>query len=349
MIVAVSVVVPVHNASNFLNEAFESILSQTWKKSLEVSIFNDSSTDNSLEICKKWIPKFNKEGITVIINSNQNENPGGVGYAKNQAIKQSKGEYICFFDADDVMEPNRIECQLPIAKEDSTLIVGSCYFRFPEGSAKRYTNWNNMLSQEQLYTQIYTSFGPTIINPTWFCSREVFKKIGYFSEHQKGYPEDLDFFYRHLNSSGRVYKIDQILLQYRYNENGASFSVHEETIWKLRVEEIQRNVLKTWNEFTIWNAGKQGRKFYRSLDRIFQKKVIALCDVDSKKINKKFYTCELIKDEESGKSPKIPIVHFRDAKPPFVICVKLDLTNGEFEKNLNSLNLIEGKDYFHFN
>ena len=77
--------------------------------------------------------------------------------------------------------------------------------------------------------------------------------------------------------------------------------------------------------------------------------MIALCDVDSKKINKKFYTCELIKDEESGKSPKIPIVHFRDAKPPFVICVKLDLTNGEFEKNLNSLNLIEGKDYFHFN
>ena len=96
MIVTVSVVVPVHNASNFLKEAFESILSQTWKKSLEVSIFNDSSTDNSLEICKKWIPKFNKEGITVIINSNRNEILVGLDMQRIKQLNKVKENIFVF-------------------------------------------------------------------------------------------------------------------------------------------------------------------------------------------------------------------------------------------------------------
>jgi hypothetical protein len=43
-----------------------------------------------------------------------------------------------------------------------------------------------------------------------------------------------------------------------------------------------------------------------------------------------------------------PIVHFSEAKPPFVICVA-DRSEGELEKNIESLNLKEGKDYWHFN
>nr|XP_036853540.1 UDP-GlcNAc:betaGal beta-1,3-N-acetylglucosaminyltransferase-like protein 1 isoform X15 [Manis javanica] len=46
--------------------------------------------------------------------------------------------------------------------------------------------------------------------------------------------------------------------------------------------------------------------------------------------------------------PRVPILHFRAARPPFVICVKLDLTGGAFEDNLKSLGLQEGRDFIHF-
>lgn len=44
----------------------------------------------------------------------------------------------------------------------------------------------------------------------------------------------------------------------------------------------------------------------------------------------------------------VPIVHFSQVQPPVVICMKLDLTNGDFEKNLQSLQFVEGRDYILF-
>lgn len=113
-----------------------------------------------------------------------------------------------------------------------------------------------------------------------------------------------------------------------------------ETIWKYRISFLEERILKFWPKFTIWNAGKQGRKLYRSLSEENKSKVASFCDVDKKKIDKLSY---------NSKEGPIPIVHFSSAKSPFVICVKLDLTNGSFERNLESLNLIENIDYVHFN
>ena len=348
--VLVSVVIPIHNGSKFIDEAFDSICKQSWKKQLEVSIYDDCSTDDSYQKCILWKEKFERESIKIVIGKNLNLKPGGVGFAKNNAIKQSSGKFVCFLDIDDIMDQERIQLQLLKVEENENkmMIVGSGYTRIPEGSTKRYTEWSNSLNKSQLYTQIYTSFGPTIINPTWFCSRNIFDKIGFFQEDGKGFPEDLEFFYRHLDSGGELYKIDNCLLKYRYHSEAATFSVHENTIWDLRMEQIQKNVISKWDNFTIWNAGKQGRKFYRSLDTKNRKKVLALCDVDNKKINKGFYTCELIKGDD-GKPPKVPIVHFKEARKPFIICVKLGLSNGAFEDNLASLFLEEGKDFYHFN
>ncbi len=77
-------------------------------------------------------------------------------------------------------------------------LVGSCFTRTPAGSTERYTRWCNTLSPTQLHTQVtftpsptththwllqaFTAFGPTLIQPTWFCSRELVDKLGHFSE-----------------------------------------------------------------------------------------------------------------------------------------------------------------------
>nr|XP_020023715.1 UDP-GlcNAc:betaGal beta-1,3-N-acetylglucosaminyltransferase-like protein 1 isoform X3 [Castor canadensis]XP_020023716.1 UDP-GlcNAc:betaGal beta-1,3-N-acetylglucosaminyltransferase-like protein 1 isoform X3 [Castor canadensis] len=144
------------------------------------------------------------------------------------------------------------------------------------------------------------------------------------------------------------------------------------TIWTHRVHFLEEQALPRWASFTIWNAGKQGRRLYRSLTAASQHKVVAFCDVDENKIRKGFYCYEDTQGrfwhrpqgpclhEESKDSygqpislqerpkPRIPILHFRAAQPPFVICVKLDLTGGEFEDNLRSLHLQEGQDFLHF-
>ncbi|KAL4676863.1 hypothetical protein H8957_008485 [Semnopithecus entellus] len=161
----------------------------------------------------------------------------------------------------------------------------------------------------------------------------------------QGVPEDLLFFYEHLRKGGSVIRVDQSLLLYRYHLRAATHSVLEATIWTHRVHFLEEQALPRWAAFTIWNAGKQGRRLYRSLTAASQRKVVAFCDVDENKIRKGFYCHE---DSQERPKPRIPILHFRAARPPFVICVKLDLTGGAFEDNLRSLHLQEGQDFLHF-
>lgn len=94
------------------------------------------------------------------------------------------------------------------------------------------------------------------------------------------------------------------------------------TIWNLRMERIETIVLSKWSKFTIWNAGKQGRKFYKSLSNENRKKVECFCDVDEKKIGKKYRPFDVTSRKATE---EIEIVHFTEANPPFVICVKMVL------------------------
>lgn len=342
----VSVIMPVFNASDWLDECLQAILEQDFQGRMELCVFDDGSTDGSRELVERWRPKFEDRGISVLISGHKSSSPRGVGYAKNQAVSQSSGRFLCFQDADDVMKPQRVRLQHEAAAANPTAIVGCKVCRVPEGSTERYTRWINSLSAEQLLTQVYTSHGPTVIMPSWFCSRSWFEKVGQFHEGGKGVPEDLLFFYQSLRLGGLVLRVDECLLVYRYHEHAATHSVLEQTIWDLRVDFLQERVLSQWDSFTIWNAGKQGRKLYRSLRPDNQSKVKAFCDVDENKIKKGFYTYEESKERPK---PKIPVLHFRNASPPFIVCVKLDMTDGVLEGNLHSLQLTEGVHYYHFN
>ncbi|KAF4118143.1 hypothetical protein G5714_000194 [Onychostoma macrolepis] len=320
---AVSVIMPVFNASDWLDECLQAILEQDFQDRMELSVYDDGSTDNSRELLERWRQRFEDRGLPMLISGHSSSSPRGVGFAKNQAVRQSSGRFLCFQDADDFMKPQRVRLQYEAAAANPTAIVGCKVSRVPEGSTERYTRWINSLSPEQLLTQVYTSHGPTVIMPTWFCSRDWFEKVGPFNEGGKGVPEDLLFFYQSLRRR----------------------SLLEETIWSLRVDFLQERVLSQWESFTVWNAGKQGRRLYRSLSPTNQKKVKAFCDVDENKIQKGFYTYEESKERPK---PRIPVLHFTNASPPFIVCVKLDMTHGVLEGNLRSLQLKEGIHYYHF-
>ncbi|XP_039082365.1 UDP-GlcNAc:betaGal beta-1,3-N-acetylglucosaminyltransferase-like protein 1 isoform X3 [Hyaena hyaena] len=309
----VSIILPVYNAEPWLDECLKSVLQQDFEGSMELSVFNDASKDKSMTIIEKWKVKLEDSGIFVVIGGHDSPSPRGVGYSKNQAIAQSSGSYLCFLDSDDVMMPQRVRLQLEAAAQHPTSIIGCQVRRDPPNSTERYTRWINQLAPDQLLTQ--------------------------------GVPEDLLFFYDHLRKGGGVVRVDQCLLLYRYLPSAATHSVLESTIWTHRVHFLEERALPRWAAFTIWNAGRQGRRLYRSLTARAQRKVVAFCDVDENKIRKGFYCHE---DSQERPKPRIPILHFRAARPPFVICVKLDLTGGAFEDNLRSLHLQEGQDFLHF-
>uniref|UniRef100_A0AAZ3RZ31 Glycosyltransferase 2-like domain-containing protein n=1 Tax=Oncorhynchus tshawytscha TaxID=74940 RepID=A0AAZ3RZ31_ONCTS len=312
--VEVSIVIPVHNASCWLDECLQGIVDQDYTGSMELSVYDDASTDGSRAIVEGWRERLERRGVSMVISGHDSAQPRGVGHAKNQAVSQSSGKYLCFQDADDVMMPQRIHLQYEACLFNSTSLIGCQVRRDPEGSTERYTRWINNISQDQLSTQ--------------------------------GVPEDLLWFYQSVGQGGGVVRVDQCLLVYRYHQQAATHSVLEETIWNLRVAFLQERVINQWESFTIWNAGKQGRKLYRCLSSSNQKKVRAFCDVDENKIKKGFYTYEESKERPK---PQIPVLHYRDASPPYIICVKLDMTGGVFEENLKSLHLEEGVDYYHFN
>ena len=349
----ISIIMCMRNSEEFLKECLDSIGKQTYKGPIELSIFDDGSSDSSARILEDWEAEIKEanldRNITVVKSKNEDlDNAKGVGYGKNRSIEQSSGEYLCFMDSDDVMREERLVEQLAVIQEHPNAIVGSKIVRIPEDSTPRYTNWTNSLNPIQVRRQIFTCFGPTIIMPTWFCTRERFFKSsedGFDQSQARGLPEDLLFFYKHIRSGGDVLRTESTLLEYRYHVNATTFSVTDETIWKIRLKELEERILSNWKTFTIWNAGKEGRRLYRSLSEDNRKKVIAMADVDPKKISKKFYTYE---ESKEIRKPKVPIIHFSELEKPVIVCVKLGLYNGNFERNLDSLNLIEGIDFVHF-
>lgn len=97
----VSIIIPVHNSSKYLDECIKSILNQTYKNT-EIIAVENGSTDNSLEILNKYKEKIKIEKIK----------EAGLSKSRNKGIEISKGTYIAFIDSDDSVEPTFIEEQI---------------------------------------------------------------------------------------------------------------------------------------------------------------------------------------------------------------------------------------------
>lgn len=352
----VSVIVPVHNAMPFLNEAMESVLTQTYAP-VEVSIYDDASVDGSSEAIKVWKEKFEKHGVKCVVSGGGEEGDTkaiGAGAARNRCVAQSTGEYLCILDADDVMMPERIALQVDVASTNRDAIVGSGFVRSPKGSTAHYTNWANSLSDRDVRLQQYREL--TIIQPTWFFHRDVFDRVGGYVEHAKDAPtfakkgmnralpdqtpSDLYFFHRHLDLKGKLLRVKRELVMYRYLPNSVSSRIPRRQLLRVRLPPFERRVLAKWTSFTIWGAGRDGRNFFNDLSDENQKKVTSFCDIDPKKIANGVY-------DQRGRR-HVPVTHFSDAKPPLVICVSMGRTGGALEQNVRSLGLTEGVDYWHF-
>ena len=99
--IMVSVIVPVYNVEEYLEECLDSIKNQTFTD-FEVILVNDGSTDGSKEICEQFCQQDNR--FKLVTQENK-----GLSAARNRGVKESIGEYIMFVDSDDVVKDNIVE------------------------------------------------------------------------------------------------------------------------------------------------------------------------------------------------------------------------------------------------
>lgn len=112
----VSVVIATYNMGQYIQQAIDSILQQTWQN-LEIIVVDDGSTDDT---AGTMLGYENNAKVTYIKNENQ-----GQPKAKNCGIKNTKGEFIAFCDADDFWAPNKLEVQMPQFKNPKVGVVYS--------------------------------------------------------------------------------------------------------------------------------------------------------------------------------------------------------------------------------
>lgn len=153
----VSIVIPIYNAEKYLRRCLDSTLTQTYSN-IEVVCVNDGSTDNSLNILKDYQSKDSR--IKIIDKEN-----AGVSAARNDGIRQSKGDYIIFIDADDWIEKNTVEVSL-----EYTIKYNAEHVRYA------YVQEFNDSKRRKEYGKIYDK--PTLVEKKSFASDIVDKFIG---------------------------------------------------------------------------------------------------------------------------------------------------------------------------
>ncbi|MEX0333147.1 glycosyltransferase family 2 protein [Vibrio tubiashii] len=107
----VSIVIPLYNAENYIEETLQSIVNQTYKN-FEVIVVDNASTDSSLNVVKQFSTDIDS---LIVIESNKNS--GGPACPRNIGIECAKGEYIAFLDSDDVWENCKLEVQIELMEQ----------------------------------------------------------------------------------------------------------------------------------------------------------------------------------------------------------------------------------------
>ena len=126
----VSVLVASYNHEHFIEQALDSVVSQSYRN-LELIIVDDCSTDGSVARIRSWIKRTGQPTVLIINEANK-----GICVALNQLFAQSSGEFCVLLDSDDWMEPARIRCHVDhfeSLEPDVGLVFGDAALRFEDG------------------------------------------------------------------------------------------------------------------------------------------------------------------------------------------------------------------------
>ena len=127
----VSVIMPAYNSADFIAEAIQSVLNQTYFN-WELLIIDDASIDSTVQIIKKYVSTDSR------IQLFQNKTNSGTGISRNIGIKAAQGSFISFLDSDDLWLPEKLEIQLEFMKNHNLDMTYSSYYLINESGKELF-------------------------------------------------------------------------------------------------------------------------------------------------------------------------------------------------------------------
>uniref|UniRef100_A0A7S1FRD0 Glycosyltransferase 2-like domain-containing protein n=1 Tax=Corethron hystrix TaxID=216773 RepID=A0A7S1FRD0_9STRA len=161
---------------------------------VNICIHDDSSTDSTLDLLRTWSSSWEsfvaarsppgcpgcRVSFRLLFSSNPPGSPSvGPGEARNLASSLSSSPVLAMVDADDVLHPRRLYCQmieLLKAPQHKAVLLGATFQRIPEGATAHYTSWANALNHRRIYLEQFREV--TVIQPTWMLWRSRFESLG---------------------------------------------------------------------------------------------------------------------------------------------------------------------------
>lgn len=253
----VTVLMPVYNGGQYLQEAINSILNQTYHK-FKFLIINDGSTDNSDVI----IQGFNDSRIIYI------ENDRNIGIIKtlNIGIKLITSEYIVRMDADDISLPTRIEKQVSYmdANPDVAASGTSVLLFNDEGKHQKLIVNHNFRTIKTVLL-----FYNALLHPTVIMRKCVLSEGNYQYDENHNTVEDFGL-WQNISFKHKLENLPEILVKYRINKSGitknAKKNVHQSDISHMKIYKLVFDYLcidssdKNLNIYRLFISGRSFAK-----------------------------------------------------------------------------------------
>ena len=207
----VSIIIPVYNASKYIDDCLMSIINQSYKN-IEVFLINDGSKDDSLQKLYQWQKKDSRIYVEDQINH-------GVSYTRNKGISLATGDYITFIDADDVVSLDFISVLVELIKNTGSDCAICNIKNFWSETDKVYSDGNaTIYSQVDTITNLFGIFHGFMANKMYKLS--IIQKHNIKLNEDIAISEDLLFNIDYMQYVSKSVYYSGI--KYLYRQHGAS-------------------------------------------------------------------------------------------------------------------------------
>lgn len=208
----VSVIIGIYNVGDTLEEALNSIFLQTFQD-FEVILCDDGSSDNTLEIAKRYQQKYPNKVILL-----ENETNMGLNYTLNRCLKHVRGEYVARMDGDDISFPTRFEKQVQFLDEHRGFaIVSSPMIFFDENGEFRIGK-----AIEYPEKKDFVVGNPFCHAPVMIRTDALLKVGGYTINRHMLRVEDVDLWFKLYAAGYKGYNIQKPLYKMRDDREATS-------------------------------------------------------------------------------------------------------------------------------
>jgi glycosyltransferase involved in cell wall biosynthesis len=215
--IKITVLMPAYNASNYIGEAIESVLKQTFSE-FELLIIDDGSTDNTANI----VLSFSDSRIVFIQQPN-----AGIANALNNGLHHARAEYIARFDADDICYENRLEVQYDFAQKNPEYIVVGSEVDYVDVRGNFVFSYQPRGYTDEQIKKLSYSVCPFIHSSVLF-RKSIVLQVGGYNPHAHSFEDH--FLWLQIIKKGKFYNLSQSLIKVRLNPE--SLTVDEK--WRLK-------------------------------------------------------------------------------------------------------------------